>query len=131
MTVQPLFLGFACYQFAMLGVVEATVDSDDEKNRLCPPIRYWDADTDSLSALLASIANAPVRAAHAALAGWMQPSRLNPLSGIATHANDPGVIDAGERIKRFGAAAAGNLVKLLGLSTGRNPRSSLHAQTHS
>jgi NAD(P)-binding Rossmann-like domain len=116
-TVQPLFLGFACYQFAMLGVIEATVDSDDEKNRLCPPIRYWDADTDYLSAFLASIANAAARAAQPALASWMQSTRLNPLSGVALHADDPIVIDARERIKRFGAAAAGNLVKLLAQAT--------------
>jgi hypothetical protein len=112
-TVQPLFQGFACFQFAMLGVVEATVDGDAEKNRLCPPIHYWDADTDYLSTFLASLTNAAARAAYPALASWGQATRLNPLSGITLHADDPGVIDAGERIKRFGAAAAGNLVKLL------------------
>ncbi len=37
-TVQPCFWGFASFQFALLGVVEATVESDQAKNRLCPPI---------------------------------------------------------------------------------------------
>lgn len=45
-TVQPFLWGFACYQFATLGVIEATVESDAEKNRLCPPIPYWDASRD-------------------------------------------------------------------------------------
>jgi hypothetical protein len=99
-TVQPMSLAYACYQFAMLGVVEATVDSDDEKDRLCPPIQYWDADTDYLSALLASVASAPARAAHPALTAWMKSTRLNPLSGLALHADNPIVIEARERIER-------------------------------
>ncbi len=37
-TIQPFFWGFACYQFAMLGVIEATVESLEQKNRLCSPI---------------------------------------------------------------------------------------------
>jgi hypothetical protein len=113
-TVQPHLLAFACYQFAMLGVVEATVDSDEEKNRLCPPIHHWDTITDYWSSFLATLANTQARAAHPALKSWAQTSRLNPLSEIALHANDPSVVDAGERIKRFGATAAGNLGKLLG-----------------
>lgn len=112
-TVQPFLLSWACYQFAMLGVIEATVGSDEEKNRLCPPINYWDADTDYLSALLCGLKSERARADHPALVSWAKATRLNPLSGLALYADDPGVIDAGERIKRFGAAAAGNLVKLL------------------
>src|SRR6185295_8018464 len=45
-TIQPVFWGFACYQFAMLGVIEATIESDEEKNLLCPPIAYWDRNED-------------------------------------------------------------------------------------
>jgi hypothetical protein len=112
-TIQPFLWGFACYQFAMLGVVEATVEGDAEKNRLCPPIAYWDANTDYLSAFLATLANEQARAAHPALAHWAKGSRLNPLGGIALHRDAPIVIDARELIKRFGVAAASNLVKLL------------------
>ncbi len=116
-TVQPFIWGFACYQFAMLGVVEATVESDEEKNRLCPPIAYWDASTDYLSGFLATLANERARAAHPALASWAKDTRLNPLGGIALYRDAPNVVDARERIKRFGAAATSNLVKLLREST--------------
>ena len=112
-TIQPFLWGFACYQFAMLGVVEATVKSDEEKNRLCPSIAYWDANTDYLSAFLASLANERARAAYPALVSWAKETRLNPRGGIAHHRDDPKVIDARERIERFGAAAATNLAKLL------------------
>ncbi|WHZ11620.1 MAG: hypothetical protein OJF60_002059 [Burkholderiaceae bacterium] len=112
-TVQPFLWSFACYQFAMLGVVEATVESDEEKNRLCPPIAYWDTNRDYLSAFLAGLANLQAQAAYPALAGWAKATRLNPLGGIDLYRDAPTVIGARERIKRFGAAAAGNLVKLL------------------
>ncbi len=36
-TLQPIRAGFPCFAAALAGYVEATRDSDDEKNRLCPP----------------------------------------------------------------------------------------------
>src|SRR5262249_14424572 len=125
-TVQPFLYGFACYQFATLGVVEATVKSDEEKNRLCPSIAYWDTNTDYLSAYLASLANDRARAAYPALASWAKETRLNPRGGIARHRDAPSVIEARERIERFGAAAAINLVKLLSRSDA-DPASALPA----
>ena len=116
-TVQPFLWGFACFQFALLGVVEATVGSDEEKNRLCPPIAYWDANTDYLSAFLATLANERARAAYPAVANWANATRLSPLSGIAQYRDVPTVIDARERIKRFAAAAASNLVTVLANAT--------------
>lgn len=113
LTVQPFRWSFACYQFAMLGVVEATLESDEEKNRLCPPIAYWEANTDYLSAFLAGMANDRALAAYPALASWSKDTRLNPFCGIALHRDAPSVMDARERIKRFAVPAAGNLVKLL------------------
>lgn len=118
-TVQPFLWSFACYQFAMLGAVEALVKSDEEKNRLCPPIAYWEANSDYLPAFLAALTNERTRAAYPALASWAKDTRLNPFGGIALHRDAPNVIEALERIKRFGAAAAGNLVKLIGANTHR------------
>ena len=116
-TVQPIQWGTVCYQFALLGVVEATVESDDEKNRLCPPVAYWDTNRDYLSAFLAMLANERARSEHPALASWAKQTRLNAQSGMARHRDAPVVVDARERIKRFRAAAASNLVKLLGPET--------------
>lgn len=112
-TIQPFLWSFACYQFAMLGVAEATIESDEEKNRLCPPITYWDVNTDYLQAFLAGLANDRAREAHPALADWARKTRLNPLGEIGRLRDDAVVAESRERLKRFGAAAAGNLVKLL------------------
>lgn len=112
-TIQPFMWGFACYRFAMLGVVEATVGTDEEKNRLCPSIAYWDANPDYLTAFMANLALERARAAYPTLAHWAKQTRLNPLGGISLHRDNPGVVDTRERIKRFGAAAASNVARLL------------------
>ena len=98
----------------MLGVVEATVMSDAERNGLCPPIMYWDTCAEYLSAFLANLDNQVSRATQPVVANWAKATRLNALAGIAQHRDDPRVIEAGERMKRYGVAAAGNLRKLLG-----------------
>jgi len=89
------------------------VERDEDKNRLCPPIAYWDANTDYLSAFLATLANERARAAYPALANWAKETRLNPFAGLAHYRDDPHVMEARERIKRSGAAAVGNLAQLL------------------
>jgi len=112
-TIQPVAWGFACYQFALLGVVEATVADDAEKNRLCPPIGYWDRNEDYARAFLASMIGERMRAQHATLAEWSRKTRLNPGSGFAAFRDHPQVAETRERIKRSGMAAALNLQKLL------------------
>jgi hypothetical protein len=112
-TLQPFLWSFACYQYAMLAVIEATLDSDDEKNALCKPIRYWDNTTDYLTAYLAAISSGVAVAAHPKLASWVKTTRLNPASGINAHRDDPRVSAARERIKSCAMAAAINLQKLL------------------
>ena len=112
-TIQPFMAGFVCYQFATLGVVEATIADDAEKNRLCPPITYWDSNADYLSTFLAGLAYERARAAHPALSSWAKATRLNPVSGVALLRDDPTVIEARERIKACAGAAVANVQKLL------------------
>lgn len=112
-TVQPMFWSFACFPFALLGVVEASVKRDEDKNRLCPPVRYWDQPADYLQTYLAAMVHDRARAAHPAVAAWAKATRLNPLSGLGAHREHPVVVQARDTIKQFGAAAAGNLLKLL------------------
>lgn len=112
-TVQPLFWSFACFPFAIQGVVEATIASDEEKNRLCPPIRYWDTPADYLSTYLATLSHSRARAAYPELNAWANESRLNPLRDLGLYRDHPLVQKNREVTKQFGAAAAGNLMKLL------------------
>ena len=112
-TLQPLFWGFACYPAALLGVIEATIADTAEKNRVCPPIRYWDEPRDYLSTYLARMAHDRACASHPAVVAWSKSTRLNPTSGLGAHRDNPLVAQASADLKQYGAAAAGNLVKLL------------------
>jgi len=112
-TVQPVFWGFACFQFALLGVVEAMLETVEERNRLCPPVAYWDRNADYLSAYLALLAGERKRAAYPTLAAWARETRLNPLGRIGDYREHPTVVEWRDPIRQFAPAAAGNLVKLL------------------
>jgi len=121
-TVQPFQWGFVSFQFTLLGVVEATIESDAEKNRLCPAMAYWDVDTDYLSAFRATLVNQQAWAAHPALASWTRSTRLNPLTGVELLRDDPAVAEARDRIRRFAADAVTNLTRLVAASAaGPNP----------
>jgi hypothetical protein len=112
-TIQPLFWGFACYPAALLGVIEATITDNAEKNRVCPPIRYWDEPRAYLSSYLALMAHDRARAAHPAVVAWAKGTRLNPMSGLGAHRDHPLVAQTRNELKQYGVAAAGNLVELL------------------
>jgi hypothetical protein len=108
-TVQPFMWGFACFQFAMLGVAEALLEGDDEKNRLFPPISYWDSSGDYVTAFLAGMTHSRRRAAHAGLAHWAKGTRLNPFGEGDRYSDHPMVVAARERIGRYGSAAVETL----------------------
>jgi hypothetical protein len=63
------------------------------------------------------VVNQQARAAYPTLASRAKATRLNPLGGIELYRDTPNVVEARERIKRFGAAAASNLVRLIGAAT--------------
>jgi len=112
-TVQPTVWGFASLQFGLLGAAEALIGNDDEKNRLCRPIRYWDRPTDYLSAYLAMLASERARASQPVLAEWARRSRLNPLSLLGDHRDDPRVVQTRARLRETGPVAVENVSKLL------------------
>lgn len=118
-TVQPFQWGFVSFQFALLGFVEATIESDAEKNRLCRPIPYWDENADYLMAFRATLVNQQTWAEHPALASWSRSTRLNPLTGVDLHRDDPTVVEARERIRRYAADAVTNLGRLVAATPSR------------
>ena len=112
-TIQPFRWGFVSFQFSLLGVLEATMNSDEEKNRLCPPINYWDVNADYLAAFLATMATDQARAAYPALVDWARATRLNPLGGTEQSRDDASLAESSERIKRARPGAVSNLTRIL------------------
>ena len=111
-TVQPTRWGAACYQYAFVGVVEAMLDNDDEKNALCRPIDIWDNDEDFVAASLATMTVERGAANYPDLARWKKTTRLNLTSGLPGCIDDPTVVDARTRMKRYAPTAFENLQTL-------------------
>jgi hypothetical protein len=112
-TNQPFQWGFTCYQAAMLGVIEATIESDEEKNGLCPALHYWESNEDYLKAFLAAMSGDASRARYPKLASWAKTTRLNPASGLAIYRDQPAMKETRDRISRHAFPAVANLQKLL------------------
>jgi hypothetical protein len=113
MTIQPIAWSFSCYAFATLGVIEAAVGGDKEKNDLCPPLMFWDRNQDFLSAVLMTLAGERARRAHPVLGEWIRTTRLNPFNATSGDLSDPRVVDARERIKKCVPDAVANLRRLV------------------
>jgi len=110
--VQGIGWGFICYQYATIAVVEATAKDDEEKNRLCQPIRYWNTGIDYLKAFLATLAGNQVRSQHPPLRAWMKSTRLNPTNVAAVHLDHPTTVEARETSKRLVAQVVANLSRI-------------------
>ena len=113
LTVQPIMWGFASHQFAFLGMAEAMIESDEQKNRVCRPIHYWDRSADYLAAYMALLANERARANHPALAAWARDSRLNPLGRLGEYRDHALVVETRGRLKELGQPAVENVSRLL------------------
>jgi hypothetical protein len=100
-TLQPVRAGFPCFGAALIGYVEATVDGDEEKNRLCPPSVY----SDSLAewARLQTLGYRAVQAfsADPDVKAWADGVVLNPARVPPGGLTGPGVDDALERVRRY------------------------------
>lgn len=116
LTMQPFAWSFACYAFGTLGVLEAVLERDDEKNAMCSPITYWDRNVEFLSAVLATLAGERTRRRHPVIAEWMSTTRLNPFNAVSSDHNDPVVIESRERIRKLAPQAVPNLQRLVGQS---------------
>lgn len=112
-TSQPLRWGFAPFNAALTGFVEATVEGDEEKNRLCPPLQNFDRNRDFLREFLTSMQGDRARSQHPGVDRWMKSTRLNAGSGVRQYKDDPKIASARERIRAHAGAATENLQKLL------------------
>jgi len=91
--IQRVQFGLDVFSPAMIGLVEATRDDDDEKNRLCPPVPAFGATTefarDFTRAFLVSQRSRLAWMAEPDLDQWLNATRLGFFRGIAEHLTDP------------------------------------------
>jgi hypothetical protein len=100
-TVQPVRAGFPCFGAALIGHVEATVDGDERKNRICLPSVY--ADTLPQWARLQTLGYRAVQAFSAApdVRAWAEGLALNPARVPPGGLTGPRIDEALERVDRY------------------------------
>ncbi|MFP5218537.1 MAG: NAD(P)-binding protein [Actinomycetes bacterium] len=113
LTVQPVRTCSPTFNAALLGYLESTDRSDDDKNRLCPPNPYPSRPLDWLTGWVTTMRAEKDWAAEPDLAAWLEGCRLNLLRGLRDHLDEPRTADA---VTRFGGgirAAIANAKQLL------------------
>ena len=77
-TLQPVRTGFPCFGAAITGHVEATRDSDEEKNRVCPPSLYSNTTADWARMQVVGSRASMAFASDPELKAWADSTTLNP-----------------------------------------------------
>jgi hypothetical protein len=107
--LQPLRSGFPCFAAGITGFVEAMLDSDEEKNRLCPPSRYGNNPTDWCEMQALGGRSAMSFGSNPDIKAWANTLALNPSRVTPEQAGQPDVTAA---MGRFGAAVGPGLAAL-------------------
>jgi hypothetical protein len=120
-TPQSLMGGFVSFNAALVGYVEATRDSDEEKNRLCPAERLPDTPADWIRAYRGGVSANLTHGAEPDLSAWIDRSRLNTFRGMSAHATDPGVVAGLTQMLEHVGPALANADRLLAAELASSP----------
>jgi hypothetical protein len=113
-TVQPIQLGFACFGAALAGYVEATLDDDDEKNRLCPPSPFSNTPSDWARQQVLGARASFRSVAH--LRNWADDVALNPARVPPEIVGSAAVGAARERLRRVLGPGMARMAEHAGMS---------------
>ena len=120
--LQYVTIGIAPWSAATIGVVEATREDDDDKNRLCPPLSF-DADAATmLRTAYIGMTGLGLRGAEPDLNAWTEACRLNPAAGAMSRLDDPAIAGAlGVMIEHIEAAMRNLAARVASLPAQRRP----------
>jgi hypothetical protein len=113
-TIQPIQLGFACFGAALAGYVEATLDDDAEKNRLCPPAPFSNTPADWARQQVLGARASFRSVAH--IRDWADRVALNPARVPPELAGSAAVNAARERLRRVVGPGMARMAEHAGLS---------------
>jgi hypothetical protein len=111
-TLQPIRSGFPCFGAALAGYVEATLDGDEEKNRLCPPSPYSNTTTDWARMQVLGGRAAMSFATHQDIKAWADRVSLNPARVPPDMAGSPELVAAVERFRKHVGAGMSRMAEL-------------------
>jgi hypothetical protein len=113
-TLQPIRSTFACFGAALAGYVEATIDDDAEKNRMCPPAPFSNTTTDwARQQVLGARASL---GSHPEIERWADTVSLNPARVPPELAGSAAVTAAAERFRRHVGPGMVRMAELAGMS---------------
>jgi len=109
-TLQPIRNTFACFGPALAGYVEATLDEDAEKNRICPPAPYSNTTADwARQQVLEARASF---ASHPDVEDWADNVSLNPARVPPELVGSPAVTVAAQRFRQHVGPGLAMMAKL-------------------
>jgi hypothetical protein len=117
-TLQWVKWGRPVLSAAMLGYVEATIDSDELKNELCQPISPPHTPADWVAMFVATARNEKRWSSQQGLTKWARTLRLDMGAKTASEVspNDAGRVAILQRVRKAGQAAVANATRLLAAS---------------
>lgn len=115
-TLQPIRAGFPCFGAALAGYVEATIDDDEDKNRLCPPTPYSNTPTDWARMQVLGYQASASFMSHPDIASWANTVPLNPARIPPDMTVSPELTDARRRLRAFRGPGMARMAELAGMT---------------
>jgi hypothetical protein len=112
-TLQPIRSGFPCFGAALAGYVEATIEGDEEKNRLCPPSPLSNTPTDWARMQVLGIRAAMSFGSHPDIKAWADRVPLNP---ARIPPDTAGSADLDAAVQRFRASVGAGVTRMAELA---------------
>jgi hypothetical protein len=114
-TLQPIRAGFPCFGAAMAGYVEATIDGDEEKNRLCPPTPFPNTPADWARWQVLGGQAAMSFGSHPDIKTWADRVALNPARTPPELAGSDELTAAVDRFRTHVGAGMARMAELAGM----------------
>ncbi|MBJ7356489.1 FAD/NAD(P)-binding protein [Nocardioides sp.] len=116
---QPIRSGFPCFGAALAGFVEATVDGDAEKNRLCPSSPFSDTPADWAAMQVLGGRAARAFSSDPAIRSWAGGVSLNLARVPPDRQGDADVVAATDRFTAAVGPGLARLAELAGIAQAR------------
>jgi hypothetical protein len=114
-TLQPIRAGFPCFGAALAGYVEAVINDDHEKNRLCPPSPLPDTPADWARMQVLGTRSAMSFATHPDIRAWADQVPLNPARIPRDMDGDRDLTVAMERLQTYLQPGLAQMAELAGI----------------
>jgi hypothetical protein len=116
-TLQPVRAGFPCFGAALAGYVEATRDTDEQKNKSCPPSPLPDTPADWARMQVLGTRAAMAFGSQPDIKAWADSVAINPARVSPELANRSDVTAAVERFRAHLEPGLDRMAELAGMSS--------------